>query len=162
MSPYIKLHIMKKNCSQIKITSSRMSLEIDPSDTVLWKLAMLFDAIHNPDTTIEDIASKYGYKRETFYQIFDKLKTGGSRSLENKPCGPKHNYKRTNEATKQAIRLRFLDPEANSEVITQKLKQIGFSISQRSIERIIGEYGLQKKGYIKQLREIQKQKNLKH
>ena len=54
--------------------------------------------------------------------------------------------------------MRFLDPEANSEVITQKLKQFGYSISQRSVERIIGEYGLQKKGYIKQIRQMLSQK----
>jgi len=149
---------MKNKCAQIKIESSRGSLVIDPSDTVLWKLSMIFEAMYTPDTTVQEIADKYGYKRESFYQILNKLKTDGSKSIEDKPRGPKHNYKRTNEVTKQAIRLRFLDPEANSEVITQKLKQFGYSISQRSVERIIGEYGLQKKGYIKQIREIQKQK----
>ncbi|MBA7547309.1 hypothetical protein ES705_39723 [subsurface metagenome] len=53
------------------------------------------------------MADKYGYKRESFYQILNKLKTDGSKSIEDKPRGPKHNYKRTNEVTKQAIRLRF-------------------------------------------------------
>ena len=153
---------MKKNCMQIEITSPRGSIAIDPSDTVLWKLSMIFEALYRPDTAVQEIADKYGYKRESFYQIFNKLKTGGSGSLKDKPRGPKRNYKRTNEVTKQAVRLRFLDPEANSEVITQKLKQFGYSISQRSVERIIGDYGLQKKGYIKQIREIQKQKKSIH
>lgn len=151
---------MKNNCAPIKIESSRGSLVIDPSDTVLWKLSMIFEAMYNPEITIEKIASKFGYQRETFYQILHELKTKGSKSLQDKHQGPKRNYKRTNQVTKQAIRLRFLDPEANSEVITQKLKQFGYKISQRSVERIIGEYGLQKKGYIKQIREIQKQKYL--
>jgi len=123
---------------------------------------MIFETLYRPDTAVQEIADKYGYTRESFYQIFSKLKTGGSGSLKDKPRGPKRNYKRTNEVTKQAVRLRFLDPEANSEVITQKLKQFGYSISQRSVERIIGDYGLQKKGYIKQIREIQKQKKSIH
>ena len=123
---------------------------------------MIFEALYRPDTAVQEIVDKYGYKRESFYQIFNKLKIGGSESLKDKPRGPKQNYKRTIEVTKQAIRLRFLDPEANSEVITQKLKQFGYSISQRSVERIIGDYGLQKKGYIKQIREIQKQKKSIH
>ena len=43
------------------------------------------------------------------------------------------------------IRHRFLDAEASAEVIAQKLRQQGNPISQRSVERIIADYGLQKK-----------------
>ena len=45
-------------------------------------------------------------------------------------------------------RLRGLhDPDCSSEVITQKLRQKTHSISQRSVERIIADCGLQKKLY---------------
>jgi hypothetical protein len=37
-------------------------------------------------------------------------------------------------------------------VIAQKMKQSGHDVSQRSVERTINEYGLQKKGYIRQLK----------
>ncbi len=67
------------------------------------------------------------------------------------PPGPKRNYKRTEVVTKQVLRYRFLDPEANCGVIAQKLKQAGYNVSQRSVERVINEYGLQKKGYIGQI-----------
>jgi hypothetical protein len=46
---------------------------------------------------------------------------------------------------RQVIRHRFLDPEASTEVIAQKLCQTGFVISIRSVARVIAEYGLQKK-----------------
>jgi hypothetical protein len=42
------------------------------------------------------------------------------------------------------IRCRFLDPEASAEVIAQKLRQAGISLSTRSVERVIADYGLQK------------------
>jgi hypothetical protein len=45
----------------------------------------------------------------------------------------------------QVIRHRFLDPQASPDVIAQKLRQTGFEISTRSVERVISEYGLQKK-----------------
>jgi arginine repressor len=45
----------------------------------------------------------------------------------------------------QIIRHRFLDPEASSDVIAQKLRQTGIKVSQRTVERTITEYGLQKK-----------------
>jgi hypothetical protein len=42
------------------------------------------------------------------------------------------------------IRHRFLDPEASAGVIAQKLRQTGFVISTRSVERAIADFGLQK------------------
>jgi hypothetical protein len=46
---------------------------------------------------------------------------------------------------KDRIRLRFLDPAVSPAVIAQKLRQLGHAISTRSVERIIADYGLQKK-----------------
>ena len=65
----------------------------------------------------------------------------------NKARGPKKKYRRTDELQRQVIRHRFLDPDASAEVIAQKLRQTGFVISTRSVERVIAEYGLQKKLY---------------
>ena len=148
---------MKKDHSPIQLHGA-ITLEVSPQDTLLWKLSMILEAAHpeSRQTTIETIAAKYGYTREYFYQVLEKLKTQGSQSLADRPTGPKTRYKRTPEVTKQILRHRFLDPEANCEVIAQKMRQTGYKVSQRSVERVIGEYGLQKKGYIKQIRKTRK------
>ncbi len=121
---------------------------------------MLLEAATSKEETIEQLARKFGYTREHFYTIKKRYEEGGCQALSDKSKGPKCNYKRTDEIEKQIIRHRFLDPEANCEVIAQKMNQTGYKISQRSVERTINEYGLQKKGYIKQLRE-QKERALK-
>ncbi len=142
---------MKKNVPPITIDGS-ISIQIKPSDTTAWKLAMLFEAAHNPDNlTIEQISAKYGYTREYFYQVLKKYQSKGSLGLQDKTTGPKTNYKRTNENVKQIIRHRVLDPAASCEVIAQKMNQAGFKISQRSVERVVQEYGLQKRGFIGQV-----------
>lgn len=146
---------MKKHNSPISF-QGMITLDIDPSDTTLWKLSMLLEAAFRKDCSIEELSAKYGYTREYFYQVLDKLQTQGSQGLQDRPTGPKTNYKRTTEATKQVIRHRFLDPEATCEVIAQKMNQSGHPISQRSVERVVQEYGLQKKGYIKQIRQMRK------
>jgi hypothetical protein len=46
---------------------------------------------------------------------------------------------------RQVIRHRFLDPDASEEVIAQKLRQSGWEISIRSVQRVVEEFGLQKK-----------------
>lgn len=135
-----------------------ISLTVNPKDPVAWKLLMLFDAASQSLERIEDIAKKYGYTREHFYVIKKAFESQGSKGLIDKPQGPKRNYRLTKEIEKQIIRHRFLDPEASSEVITQKMQQAGYVISQRSVERAINEWGLQKKGYIKQIRKTRKLK----
>lgn len=142
---------MKKNVS-VKSLNGSISLLIDPKDAVAWKMLMLYEAASSKDCKIEDVAKRFGYTREHFYVIKKNFEEKGSFGLSDKPKGPKSNYRRNTETIKQIIRHRFLDPEASGEVITQKMQQAGCQISQRSVERTINDYGLQKKGYIKQIR----------
>jgi len=148
---------MKKDIPS-KFLKGLTELTIAPKDPIAWKLSMLYEAATNTEEIIEDIAKKYGYTREHFYVVKRAYDEQGSLGLMDKPKGPKTNYRRTNEIKKQIIRHRFLDPEASCEVIAQKMQQAGCNISQRSVERTINEFGLQKKGYIKQIRKQRKQK----
>ncbi len=157
VTPHIKLHSMKKNALP-RFCQGSISLTIDPNDAIAWKLSMLYEAASSNDKKIEEIAKKYGYSREHFYVIKSAYENYGSQGLADHPQGPKTNYRRTKEVQKQIIRHRFLDPEASCGVIAQKMQQSGQNISQRSVERTINEYGLQKKGYIKQIRQNQKSK----
>jgi transposase len=90
-------------------------------------------------------AHKYGYSKQRFFQLLNAFVKDGSKALIPKKTGPKTNYVRTDSVVAQIIRHRFLDPDAKAEVIAQKLKQTGVPVSQRTVERTITEYGLQKK-----------------
>lgn len=148
---------MKKNASP-KLFQGLISLRVAPDDAIAWKMAMLYEAGSSKQKNIEEIAKRYGYSREHFYVIRRAYEENGTKGLADQPQGPKANYRRTKEIQKQIIRHRFLDPEASCEVIAQKMQQSGKNISQRSVERTINEYGLQKKGYIKQIRQNQRLK----
>ena len=90
-------------------------------------------------------ARKYGVSRQRYYQVQKKFQENGMLALVNQKRGPKTNSVRTDEVERQVIRQRFLDPDASADVIAQKLRQAGFDISTRSVERVIEVYGLQKK-----------------
>ena len=90
-------------------------------------------------------AQKYGLSRQRYYQVQKKFQENGIIALVNQKRGPKTNSVRTDEVERQVIRQRFLDPDASADVIAQKLRQAGFDISTRSVERVIEAYGLQKK-----------------
>lgn len=129
-------------------------IEIDKDDKVGLKMAMLFEN-RCLGTQVALASQKYGFSRQRFYQIKNAFELGGSEALKEKKKGPSKNYKRTESIVNQIIRMRFLDPDASVAVITQKLKQMGFDISQRSVERTITDYGIQKKTpFIKPEKEI--------
>ena len=94
---------------------------------------------------VQAAIKKYGYTEQRYYQVLKKYKNGGAHALIDKKPGSDKQPVRTKEVQNQIIRLRFLDPFASAEVIAQKLKQNGYKVSKRSVERTITDYGLQKK-----------------
>jgi hypothetical protein len=120
------------------------SLTISPHDEVSWKLAML---IAGECLGLGPLAAAqlFGYCKQRYFQLRQAFAEQGSAALVNQPPGPGRLYRCTEEAVRQVVRYRFLDPEATAEVIAQKLTQTGVPISTRSVERIITRFGLQKK-----------------
>ena len=118
-------------------------LPIKDGDEVVLKLAMLIEG--ECESTPSEAAKKFGFSRQRYFQLRKALLEQGSEALRSQKRGPKTNYRRTDGAVCQVIRHRYLDPEVSSEVIAQKLSQTGFPISKRSVDRIINEFGIQKK-----------------
>lgn len=120
------------------------TLAVPGGDEVTQKLFMLYEGVCT-DLGPTAAARKHGYTKQRFYQLLEQFEQGGAVALRNRKRGPKGNYRRTDEAVRQIIRHRFLDPDSSPEVIAQKMTQTGHPISIRSVQRVIEEYGLQKK-----------------
>jgi len=120
------------------------SLSAPISDLVLPKFAMLFEG-ECEGLGPTAAAAKFGFSRQRYFQLRDAFELGGTLALINQKRGPKTNYRRTDQVIQQVVRHRFLDPDASAEVIAQKLRQSGFMVSTRSVERVLAEFGLQKK-----------------
>ena len=120
------------------------SIELPADDEITRKVAMLIEG-QCQGLGPTAAARKYGYTKSRYFQILYAYRQGGAAALRSKSRGPKSRYRRTDELIRLIIRHRFLDPEVSVEVITQKLKQQGRRISIRSVERVINDFGLQKK-----------------
>ena len=120
------------------------SLSVPENDEVSWKLAMLIEGECGPLGPTQ-AAEKFGYCKQRYYQLLHAFLEEGAIGLQSDKRGPKSNYRRTIQVGREVIRYRFLNPDASAEVIAQKLRQSGFPISTRNVERVIAEYGLQKK-----------------
>lgn len=120
------------------------SLPLAKDDEVALKLAMLIEGECEGLGPVR-AAGKYGFSKQRYFQLRKAFHREGSSALLSKPRGPRRNYRRSDELVRQVIRHRFLDPDASADVIAQKLRQSGLAISTRSVERVIADYGLQKK-----------------
>lgn len=120
------------------------SLTIGQDDCVARRFLMLVEG-QCLGRNVADVAKKFGYCRQRYYQLLEAFTREGLPALERKKTGPKSNYRRTDQIVRQVLRHLFLDPESSAEVIAQKLRQTGLNISLRSVQRVIADYGLQKK-----------------
>jgi transposase len=120
------------------------SLLVPQHDVILPRLVMLYEG-QCEGLGASSAARKHGLSRPRYYQLLARLESGGAAALQNQRRGPKTNYRRTDEVVRQVIRHGYLDREASPALIAQKLRQTNHPISQRSVERIIAEFGLQKK-----------------
>lgn len=126
------------------LSGPKGSLPVKEEDQITLKLAMLFEG-QCEGLGPSNAAEKFGYTRQRYYQILNQFMDRGAEGLKGLKPGPKGNYRRTDEVIRQIIRYRFLDPQMPPEVIAQKLNQDGYLIAIRSVERVVSEYGLQKK-----------------
>ena len=129
---------------QHRLVGPHGSLPILAEDDITRKLAMLIEG-ECEALCPRQAAETFGFSKPRDYQIRKAFRLHGAKALASKKRGPKRPYRRTQEVTRQVIRHRFLDPDATAEVIAQKIRQTGLPISTRSVERIIEDFGLQKK-----------------
>lgn len=126
------------------IVGDHGTLAVLEDDEIARKIAMLIEGECEGLGPVK-AAEKYGYTKQRYFQLRKVYERDGALGLLSKVRGPKTKYRRIDELERQVIRHRFLDPAASAAVITQKLRQTGFVISTRSVERVIADYGLQKK-----------------
>ncbi len=127
-----------------RIVGPAGNLLVPPGDEVTPRLLMLIEG-QCEGLGAMLAAQKYGLSRQRYYQVQKQFQENGIAALFSQKRGPKSNSVRTDEVERQVIRHRFLDPDASVDIIAQKLRQAGFEISTRSVERTIEKYGLQKK-----------------
>jgi transposase len=130
--------------NKLRFTGPGGSLLVPDDDEVCRRLAMLIEG-ECEGLGPSKAAQKYDFSRQRYYQILADFYDQGAEGLRLETPGPRTDYRRTDQVVRLVIRCRFLDPESSPEVTAQKIRQQDLPISQRSVERIIADFGLQKK-----------------
>jgi transposase len=127
-----------------RLTGVGGTLRVPADDEITRKMAMLIEG-ECDGLGPKRAAEKFGYSKQRYFQLRTAFLKNGALALVSQKRGPKRNHRRTDELVRQVIRHRFLDPEASTEVVAQRLNQCGLKISIRSVQRVVEEFGLQKK-----------------
>jgi transposase len=127
-----------------RIVGPAGELLVLPDDEISLRLLMLIEGQCLGLGAVR-AAEKYNISKQRYFQLLRLYREQGAPALLSRKRGPKTKHVRTGEVVRQVIRHRFLDPKASVDVIAQKLRQAGLRVSTRSVERVVEEYGLQKK-----------------
>ena len=142
--PYPMLELPAPDANQWTLKGPAGTLPVPANDEIIQKLAMLYEGDCEGLGPLA-AADKFGFSKQRYFQLRKILQEHGAQGLQSQKRGPKTPYRRTDLVQQQVIRHRFLDPEASSAVLAQKIRQTGPPISTRSVQRVIADFGLQKK-----------------
>lgn len=129
------------------LAGSAGTLRIRPHDQVTLKLAMLYEG-QCAGLGATRAAAKFGYTRQGYYRLLHRFHDLGTRAFFQR-SGPKTNYRRREEIIRVVVRHRFQNLEASGPELVRRLRDSGFRISARSVERILTEYGLRQRAHSK-------------
>ena len=104
---------MHLDLSQQLITGPSGQLAVHPDDQVAQRLAMLIEG-QCEGLGAAQAAAQHGLSVQRYFQLLRLYREQGAGALQSRKPGPKANYVRTEEVTRQVIRHRFLDPDAST------------------------------------------------
>lgn len=114
----------------------------NPEDKAQVRYEMLREA-ETTDKTVEETARKYGYSRARYYVYKRRFEKEGLLGLFDKKRGPKEPHKVKGKLWEKIVELR--SEEKNIYRITDELKEMGYEVSAKSVERVVNAEGMRLK-----------------
>lgn len=130
--------------TKTEIIGAHGRLPLNAGDHAARKLVLLIMTTCLGDPVVDAVAA-CGYTRARFYQVRRDYLRGGTDALRRRKPGRTHNTVLTPDVEREVIRHLVLDADATPRVVTQRMAQQGTPVSQRSVERIVTNFRLQKK-----------------
>jgi transposase len=108
---------------------------------VALDLVMLIDG-ETSGRALDDVLAQYGRSRSTYYEKLRRFREGGVEGLLSRPSGPRSAWRRPLEVVRYIVTTRLRDPERGATAIAEDLERLGHSVSVRSVERTLTQFGL--------------------
>jgi transposase len=117
------------------------SLPLRPQDEAALDLAMLLEG-ETSGTDLEEVLRKYGRSRSTYYEKLRRFRQDGVEGLLSRPPGPRNAWRRPLEVVRFIVTTRLRTPERTAAGIAEDLARLGHTVSVRSVERTLSQFGL--------------------
>ena len=135
---------MKKNSKTVKSKLFRESDFFRPHDRGQVKYEMLRAHCYE-GRFIARVCREFGYSRESFYQAMGSFGKEGLRGLVDKPKGKTKPDKVTPEIIGYVIYQRVKLGLSGAAIAEKVLQEFKLKLHKRTIERILGYYGILKR-----------------
>jgi len=120
-------------------------LPLRADDEAVMDLVMLIEGETN-GRPLTQILSEFGRSRSTYYEKLRRFREQGVAGLLSRPPGPRSAWRRPLEVVRFIVTTRLRDPERGANQIADDLARMGHTVSVRSVERTLTQFGLTRPG----------------
>jgi hypothetical protein len=117
------------------------TLPIRPEDEAAVDLVMLVEG-ETSGRPLDEVLLQYGRCRSTYYEKLRRFRECGLEGLLSRPPGPRSPWRRPLEVVRFIVTTRLRHPERGASAIAEDLARLGHSVSVRSVERTLTQFGL--------------------
>jgi hypothetical protein len=130
---------MRRNAHEIRGPGGVLPLR--PQDAAALDLVMLIEG-ETSGKPLEEVLQRYSCSRSSYYEKLRRFRTEGVAGLLARPPGPRTAWRRPLEVVRFVVTTRMRHPERSAAEISQELARLGHSLSVRSVERTLNQFGL--------------------
>jgi transposase len=117
------------------------TLPLRASDEAVLDLVMLIEG-ETSGRSLDDILDEFGRSRTTYYEKLRRFREEGLEGLLPRPPGPRGPWRRPLEVVRFVVTMRLRHPERSAAEIAEALARHGHTVSVRSVERTLSQFGL--------------------
>lgn len=132
---------MSKLTPRREIRGPGGSLPIRAQDEAALDLVMLIEG-ETSGRSLDDVLQQFGRSRSTYYEKLRRFRKAGVEGLIARAPGPKGPWRRPLEVIRFIVTTRLRRPGRSATSIAQDLARLGHTVSTRSIERTLKQFGL--------------------
>ncbi len=117
------------------------TLPLRSEDDAARDLHMLIEG-ETSGRPLEDVLAAFGRSRSTYYEKLRRFREQGLEGLIARPPGPRNAWRRPLEVVRHIVRAKLLEPGRGADDIAAELDRLGHTVSVRSVERTLTQFGL--------------------
>ncbi len=120
-------------------------LPLRPEDEAAIDLLMLIEG-ETSGRALDDVLLQFERSRSTYYEKLRRFREQGIAGLFASPPGPRGPWRRPIEVVRYIVTARLRSPERTAAEIAEGLARLGRTVSVRSVERTLTQFGLTRGG----------------